>query len=886
MKRMILIDGNSLMYRAYYGTSNGVLMQNSKGLYTNAIYAFANMINSLVKEEYDNILVAFDAGKQTFRHEIMTDYKAGRSPMPDEFRVQIPYIKDYLDRMNISHYELPLYEADDIIGTFMAKAIKEGYHVDIYSSDKDLLQLVSPDSTVHLTKRGTSDLDDYTPEHFKEVFEIEYNQMVDLKAIMGDPSDNLKGIKGIGQKGAVKLLQEYGTLENIIAHKGEIKGKQGELIRESYEDALMCQKMTFINKESPVTITLDDTKYRPRDLYKLKELYTYLEFRGFLGAINKEIALIEQEGLFSEAFTPVFEHEVVKDYTVISNPYDLKDKLLPDSYLIIETDMYNYHKANILCIGLANDKGTFIIEPDLLDLSLDLQMFLADNNNKNTFDLKRAKVCLLKRGITLNGIEYDMMLASYILKPQIKNNDIAICANQFEYNLKYAEEIYGKGAKFKVPEKDILYSYVASKVLAIKNLKKEFIAKLQEYNQYDLLTKVEIPLAHVLAKMEFEGVYIDKDEMNVQRSKYKAEMDSLEQKIWTLAGKEFNIQSPIQLGTVLFEDLGLPASKKTKRGYSTDIDVLNYIKDKHEIVPYIIRYRAVCKIYNTYIEGLDEWIYEDGKIHTIFEQALTVTGRLSSIEPNVQNFPSRTDEGKMIRKFFIPSKKENYLFSADYSQVELRVLAHMADSNKLIDAFNDGRDIHAETAKAVFGVDNVTPELRRRAKAVNFGIVYGISAFGLSEGTDLTPKEAARFIETYFSIYPEIKEYMDKTVEFAKENGYVLTLLNRRRYIPELKSAVYMQREFGKRTAMNAPIQGSAADIIKMAMINIDKKFSELKLKSKMVIQIHDELVFEVMPDEKEMVERIVVSEMENAIKLKVRLDVDFGFGANLMEVH
>lgn len=868
MKRIILVDGNSLMYRAYYATAfTGNLMQNSKGLYTNAIYSFIKMFEHLACQEYDNILVAFDAGKQTFRHEILDSYKGGRSPMPEEMRVQIPHIKEYLHLMNIKEYQLPLYEADDIIGSMARLAINEGYHVDIYSSDKDLLQLVNPNTTVHLTKKGMTDLEDFTPEHVIEKYGLTYEQMVDLKALMGDPSDNLKGLPGVGEKTAIKLLQEYGSLNNLIENKDSVKGKLGEKVREFYNDAVTCQKMCTINRESPIEITLNDTIKMEPNFEKLNEFYRFLEFHSMLKKVN------------------VAPKVDANNYQVVEDIMELKKILLPNSYMIFETFDYNYHKSDLLAIGIHNHLGTFIIEPNLLDYSIDLRLFLSDENNKNIFDLKRAYVWLNEHGYHFGGVGYDMMLASYICAPSLKNIDFAIVCNHFEYHdINYDEDIYGKGAKHHVPEKDLLYGHIAKKCVALAKLKPVILEELEKNNQLNLLNDIEIPLATVLGKMEVNGMKIDLNELNRQKALYEEEIKKLEAEIYALAGMEFNIQSPKQLGEILFEKMGLPIVKKNKNGYSTDIEVLKYLEDKHPIIPLIMRYRTVTKLHQTYLEGMASQIYPDGKIHTIFEQALTTTGRLSSIEPNVQNIPTRTTEGKMIRKFFVP-EEGNWLFSSDYSQVELRVLAHMANVKLLSEAFNEGLDVHSETAKKIFKVDEVTSLLRRRAKAVNFGIVYGISAYGLAEGTDLTNKEAKEFIDAYFDLYPEIKHFMDQTVEFAKEHGYVVTLSNRRRYIPELKSPVYMQREFGKRTAMNAPIQGSAADIIKIAMINIDKEMVRNNLKSKMVFQVHDELVFEVLDEEKEILERIVTEEMEFAFKLNVPLEVDFGFGKNWMEV-
>ena len=647
MKRIILVDGNSLMYRAYYATAfTGNLMQNSKGLYTNAIYSFIKMFEHLVNQQYDNILVAFDAGKQTFRHEILDSYKGGRSPMPEEMRVQIPHIKEYLHLMNIKDYQLPLYEADDIIGSMAKLAMNEGYHVDIYSSDKDLLQLVNEQTTVHLTKKGMTDLEDFTPEHVLEKYGLTFKQMIDLKALMGDPSDNLKGLPGVGEKTAIKLLQEYESLDNLIANKENVKGKLGEKVREFYNDALVCQKMCTINCFSPIEIGLSDTERQEPNLEKLNEFYRFLEFHSMLKKVN------------------VAPKVDVNSYQVIDNPLSLKKVLLPNSYLIFETYEYNYHKSDLLAIGLHNNMGTFIIKPSLLEESLDLRLFLSDENNKNIFDLKRAYVWLAHHGIQLAGVTYDMMLASYICTPSLKNNDFAIVCNHFEYHeINYDEDIYGKGVKHHIPEDNILYGHVAKKCLALAKLKCQILNELEKNNQLALLNEIEIPLATVLGKMEVQGMKIDVLELQRQKELFETEIKKLESEIYQLAGLEFNIQSPQQLGEVLFEKLALPIVKKNKRGYSTDVEVLKYLEDKHPIISVIMRYRTVTKLHQTYLEGMEAQIYPDGKIHTIFEQALTTTGRLSSIEPNVQNIPTRTEEGKMIRKFFVP-EEGNWLFSS------------------------------------------------------------------------------------------------------------------------------------------------------------------------------------------------------------------------------
>ena len=874
MKRMILVDGNSLMYRAYYGMAAvGNLTTNSKGLYTNAIYAFARMINHLIASQYDAILVAFDAGKKTLRHEWMKDYKAGRAPMPDEFRMQIVYIKQFLEIMRIKQYEQPLYEADDIIGTMAKKAEEAGYQVDIYSSDKDLLQLITPNTTVHLTKKGMTDLEDYTPETFLEKYEINYNQFVDLKAMMGDKSDNLPGIPGIGEKKAIKYLKQFGSLDNIIDQRASISGADGVKINEGYEQALLCRKMATIITDFPINVTIEDTIKKPFDRDKLINFYQELEFKSLL----KEVAYDSNE---------ITEKTTKTDYEVVTDILCFKEILLPYSALIFETFEYNYHKSPLLAIGLKNRLGTFIIEPDMIYNSIDLQLFLADDNHKAIYDYKRAYVLLKRLGFELAGIDFDLLLASYVLNSSLGKEEFKGVSNYFNYDdVLYDEQVYGKGAKKTIPAKELLYQHIAKKVNCIYFLKNDCLAKLKESSQLELLTEIEIPLSKVLGKMEFNGISVNLEELERQKSFLETDIDELTKKIYDVSGEVFNISSPKQLGIILFEKLGIPYPKKKATSYSTDIEILQAIRLFHPIVDLIIEYRAKTKLYSTYIVGLREQIHGDNKVHTIFQQALTTTGRLSSVEPNLQNIPIRTPEGHLIRKMFVPENKSNILYSADYSQIELRVLASMADVKKLKEAFIAGDDIHAKTAKEVFNKAEITSEDRRRAKAVNFGIVYGISAFGLATDLGISNVEAANFIKRYYEVYPEIKDYMDNLIEFCTSNGYVKTLKNRIRYIPEINSKIYMQREFGKRMAMNAPIQGTAADIIKIAMIKIDKELESRNLKSKMLVQVHDELVFEVAYGEEDIIVELVRRNMQNAIDLDVPLLVDDSFGKNWYEV-
>lgn len=870
MKRMILVDGNSLMYRAYFGMAGvGNLTTNSKGLYTNAIYAFARMMNHLISSDYDAILVAFDAGKKTFRHEFMTDYKAGRAPMPDEMRMQIEFIKEYLDIMRIKRFEIPLYEADDIIGTMAKMGEDDGYHVDVYSSDKDLLQLISQNTTVHLTKKGMTDLKDFDINSFKEEYQIDYTQFVDLKALMGDKSDNLPGIPKIGEKKAIKYLLAYGSLDGIIEHKDEIKGADGENIRTYYEQALLCKKMATINTKSPINLTVNDILKKEINKERLIEFYQKMEFTSLLKEMSKDS---NNENI---------------EYKV-ADFLDLKSILVPNSTIMLEASDYNYHKSPILALGLVNEKGNFIIPLELIGQSIDLELFLADDkNHKFTYDYKRNYVLFKRLGYELNGIDFDLLMASYLINPSLGKEEFKVVCDSYEPSIAlYEENVYGKGSKKTIPSKEVIYDHLIRKCLTIHKLKAKVLNKLKELDQTSLLTDIEIPLSKVLAKMEFRGMKIDTTELERQRVSLEERITNISKEIYELSGHEFNISSPKQLGSVMFDELAIPYPKKNhKNGYSTDADILNSILMLHPIVSKILEYRMLTKLNSTYVSGIKEMIYPDGCVHTIFQQALTQTGRLSSVEPNLQNIPIRSEEGHLVRKMYVPKIKGNSFYSADYSQIELRVLAHLANVSKLIKAFNNDEDIHSETAKEIFGKNEITKEERRQAKVVNFGIIYGMSAYGLATDLRISNKEAQAFIEKYNSVYPEIDIYMKNVLKECSEKGYVKTVKNRIRYIPDINSKAFMQREFAKRTAMNAPIQGSAADIIKIAMIDVDRELEKNKLESYMVVTVHDEIVLEVKKGEEEMVQNIVRSKMENAMKLRVPLKVSDSFGANWYEV-
>lgn len=858
-KRVMLIDGSSFMYKAYFALAvTGNFMKNSKGLCTNAIYTFINMMTSILKNNPDKILVAFDAGKKTFRHDLCPTYKDGRAPMADEMREQIPYIKKYLDLMGIKRYEMPLYEADDIIGTMSKMAIENGYEVSIYSSDKDLLQLINDKAIVYKSNKGVNDLEEFTKEHFIEKYGFEPIKMIDFKALMGDPSDNLPGIKGVGEKTAAKLIIEYGSIEGIIENKDSIKGKMGELIRSSYNDAVMTKKMVTINTSSPIEITLDDIN-RSEESDDLIDFYKELEFNSFLKKTT---------------------------YTKIDDmKYSINDNFdkafISESAIHLEMIEENYHVANIIGIAISNKLGDFYFDSDIIENPEFISFIENENIKKYTYNSKRLIVALLYRNIEAKGIVFDLELASYLLDSKSTKSDFANLALTYSYDITLDEQIYGRGAKLALPNEVIYRNHIVKKSKAIIALMPILLEKLESQNQLTLFNDIEIPLSNVLAHMEYNGMKLDLDELNKQKRSLSKRIEQLKNDIYDVSGEEFNISSTKQLGTILFEKLNLPNGKKTKTGYSTDSDTLESIKYYHELPSLILEYRRLTKLYSTYIEGLEN-VCKNNFVHTIFLQTNTETGRLSSIEPNLQNIPIRTDEGALIRKIFIPAN--DYLVSMDYSQIELRLLAHIANVSEMIKDFNNGLDIHEETAKRILKKDSVTKSERQNAKAINFGIIYGMSSWRLANDLKISNQEAKDFIDSYFLNYSEIKKYMDETVEFAKENGYVCTIMNRRRYIPELNNPVFMVRESGKRNAMNAPIQGSAADCIKKAMVIVYDKISKLNLKSKLVSQIHDELIFDVTSDELDTILKIGKESMEHAFNLRVPLIVSSGYGKTLYD--
>ncbi len=871
MNTLVLIDGNSLMYRAYYATAySGNLMKTSTGIFTNALYGFVNMMNKVLEDySHTHMLVAFDAGKTTFRHEVLESYKDGRKPMPDEMRSQVNLIKKYLDLLGVKRLELPTYEADDIIGTLATLAEGDSFEkIHIITGDKDLLQMVNEKTIVHITRKGVTDIDSFDEAAVFAKYEVSPQQIVDLKGLMGDPSDNLPGIPGVGEKTAIKLLKQFETVENLVAHTDELKGKMKEKVEANVEQALLCKRMATIYKEVPLPVTFDDLRYEGPHTQELMDFFKEMEFNAFL----KKIQLEEKK-----------EVKPKQPIRIIHEEQELEGLTYQDSAIHVEVFEENYHQATILGIAVVNKDEAYYVPFDVFKKSEAFLAFLKDEQyKKSVFDVKRSRVALMWEGIELAGVDFDLLLATYILNPTNGSNEFKKVVMHYDYDeVPYDEEVYGKGAKRAIAKIEKVAEYALDIATAIFKLKETVLDRLKDQKQLELFEEMEMPLADVLASMEFDGMTLDLNGLAEMGDTLKSRIVSLESSIYEQAGTTFNINSPKQLGEVLFEKLELPVIKKTKTGYSTNADVLEKLRDAHPIIDLIMEYRTLTKLYSTYIEGLKKSCYADGKVHTIFNQALTQTGRLSSIEPNLQNIPIRLEEGRLIRRAFVPSHEGWLILGADYSQIELRILAHISNTESLIEAFTHGEDIHKKTAMDVFKVseEEMTSDLRRSAKAINFGIIYGMSAFGLSENLNITQKEAKKYIDHYLETYSGIHQYMEDTVKEAKFNGYVSTLFNRRRYIPELTQKNYAIRQFGERTAMNAPIQGTAADIIKKAMIDVYRVMKEKKVQSRLLLQVHDELIFEVPKEELDMMIELVTRTMEDVVELKVPLKADYSYG-------
>lgn len=868
MDKIILLDGNSLSYRAFYAMP---ALQNKSGLYTNSVYGFTLMLERMledIKPKY--ALVAFDKGKQTFRHKTYQDYKGTRDKTPSELVEQFGYVRELLDSYGIKYEEHFDYEADDIIGSYAKLAEKAGLEVIIISGDKDLTQLASDNITIYYTKRGVTEVDHYTPEFINEKYGLSPEQIIDMKGLMGDKSDNIPGIAGIGEKTAIKLLAEYKTVENVLDNIDNISGKKlKERLAEGKEDALLSKELATIFTEVPVENKLEDLTFS-ENRSKKKELFEKLEFVSFLKKLaeNDDVDVDGKEEKKLE----------------IINADEKTELSFENSSLHIECFTEDYHNSDVVNIAVYKDENVYIFSEDNFFENKFVRKYLESDAEKVVYDYKKILYIAKRNGISdMVGNVFDVKIAAYLLDVTVKTELDKIVFNTLGNIIKSEEEIYGKGVKRTLPTNEILYPYLAQVVKSIFDLKEIQSVRLKEENMDSLYKNIEVKVARVLANMEYEGIHVSKKALEDMSDELDERIKILEASIHTLAGSEFNIASPKQLGIVLFEDLGLPPVKKTKTGYSTSVEVLEQLQHSHEIIPLIMEYRVLTKLNSTYAKGLVKDITRKGKIHTRYEQTLTQTGRLSSVNPNLQNIPTRIEEGKKIRKAFIPASDDRVILSIDYSQIELRVLAHMAQDKGMIDAFTHDLDIHAKTASEVNGVslDEVTPTMRREAKAVNFGIVYGISDFGLSNNLGITRKRAKEFIDKYLETFSGVNKYMTDIVEFAKEHGYVETLYNRRRALPEINAKNKIVASLNARLAMNTPIQGTAADIIKLAMINAFDYIEKTKVDAKLLLQVHDELIFDVNKDVVDEFTIEMVKIMEEAVELDVKLKAEASSGSS-----
>ncbi|QYE98469.1 DNA polymerase I [Paraclostridium sordellii] len=876
-KTLVIIDGNSIINRAFYALPD---LTNRQGLHTNAIYGFTTMLFKII-ENYKptHISVAFDKKAPTFRHLEYKDYKAGRKKMPDELREQIEPLKNLLDAFKINRLELEGYEADDIIGTVSLKAEKEGYRVFIVTGDKDAIQLASKTTTTLITKKGVVEVDEFDFDEVMKRYEMTPNQFIDLKGLMGDKSDNIPGVPGIGEVTGIKLIKEFGSIENIIENVDSIKGSPRKKIEEHKELAIMSKRLATIIRDVPIDITIDDLSFGDYDKADVIEVFNELGFNSLISRVGENSDVESESDNINLSIKELVNiEEFIKD---VKSKKSLILKSIRKNGNILE--------KNLMTIYLSiNGEDIYYINEENIDKIKEL--LISDEIKKYGYELKDDYITLRPYGIFLNNMYFDISIAEYLIDSSSANYTYdSIAMNYFGQKIKSTEELLGKGVKAKKIEeleKEEIDKHIGNIINLVERVNPKMEDKLKSMDMDGLFYHVEMPLVEVLGYMEFEGVMVDKEKLVELGEEFKLSIDKLESEIYLLAGEEFNINSPKQLGVILFEKLELPVIKKTKTGYSTNAEVLERLRDKHEIIDKITEYRQIVKLKSTYVDGLINIINPiSHRIHSSFNQTITTTGRISSTEPNLQNIPVRLELGRNIRKVFI-ANKDCELVDADYSQIELRVLAHMSQDEHMIDAFNHDIDIHTKTASQVFGIDinDVTSEQRSAAKAVNFGIVYGISDFGLSQNLKIPVKEAKTYIDNYLNTYEDIKTYMDNTIEEAKKDGYVKTILNRRRYIPEINSGNVILKNLGKRLAMNAPIQGSAADIIKIAMVNVYKKLEEKNLKSKLILQVHDELIIDACEDEVEIVSKIVKDEMEHAVSMDVNLDVDLNVGKSWYE--
>jgi len=880
--KIIIIDGNSLINRAFYALP---LLSTKEGIYTNAVYGFTNMLYKIIEDYGPNyITVAFDRKAPTFRHVEYDAYKAGRKKMPEELAQQFPILKEVLEALRIHKIEIDGFEADDLIGTLVEHSENKGFNSIVVTGDKDALQLASNMTKILITKKGISSLDVYDTNEIIEKLGITPDQIIDLKGLMGDKSDNIPGVPGIGEKTALKLITEFKSIENILNNLDKVPNKKmREKLEEHASQALLSKRLATIVKDVPVEIDFEELRYKQPDYQRLVSIFNKLEFHSLL----RKIKVAEVD---------VLKVEVESNFVKMINNEDDLDILIEEiscaGYFCLKVLSEDDDVKNCTILGIAlsfNENDYFINTFKNPTLLKNFKAILEDENlTKFGHQIKSDILALRRNDIELMGIGFDTAIALYLLEPTRSNYDLNELSAEFlGETINHEADVLGKGKSKKSIfdiESEQLIRFAAKCCSSVEKLRSIFAKKLEELNLKKLYDEVEVPLIEVLADMEFQGFSVDKNVLIQIGENLSNKIEHLTAEIFLHAGEKFNINSTKQLGEILFERLGLPTLKKTKTGYSTDIEVLEKLKDKHPIIQAIIKYRHLVKLKSTYIDGLLAVINNrTKKIHSSFNQTVTATGRISSTEPNLQNIPIKMDDGREIRKVFIPSNEDYLLLDADYSQIELRVLAHITQDENLIEAFHTNQDIHTITAAKVFNIpiSEVTSLQRSRAKAVNFGIVYGISDYGLSENLQISRKEAQKYIHDYFNTYKGVKRYMEDVVLDGKNKGYVVTLFNRIRYIPELKSSNFNIRSFGERTAMNTPIQGTAADIIKIAMVKVYHELKRKKLKSKLILQVHDELIVEVHKSEIEETKDILMHNMENAVSLTVPLKVDMKLGIN-----
>ena len=880
-KRLIIIDGNSIINRAFYALPD---MTNSEGLHTNAVYGFTRMLFKIIDDyKPTHISVAFDMKAPTFRHKEFSEYKAGRKKMPNELGQQLQPLKELLDTFNIHRMEMAGFEADDLIGTVAKKAENDDFKVYIVTGDKDAIQLASNKTTTLITKKGVGEVEEYNYDSVVERYEMTPTQFIDLKGLMGDKSDNIPGVPGIGEKTGIKLIKEFSSIENLIENTNQLKGSVKKKIEENKDQAVFSKKLATIITDVPIEISLDELSYGDYDKNAVIE-----EFKKFgFNTLIKQVLAMDggnEESIVEEKIELNINH--LEDISAFKNEIEKTNKL----FIKTVSKVGNILEKNLIYVFVSADgKNIYYINDEELELIKDI--ISNEEIKKIGYNLKDDYLALKPYDIQLNNMFFDIAIGEYLIDSKSSTSyecsDIAM--KYLTKKIKSKEELLGKGAKakkFSDLELEELSTYFGEILNIVYNvypiMEKTFKEMDMEYLFYD----VEMPLVEVLGSMEYEGMAVDKNQLEELGNKFKEIISNLEEEIFTMAGEKFNINSPKQLGVILFEKLELPVIKKTKTGYSTNADVLEKLRDKHEIIDKITEYRQIVKLNSTYVEGLSNIINPiSGRIHSSFNQTITTTGRISSTEPNLQNIPVKTEMGREIRKVFI-AKDNCKLVDADYSQVELRVLAHMSDDEHMIDAFQHNMDIHSKTASQIFGVDinDVTSLQRSEAKAINFGIVYGKTDFGLAQDLNIPVPKAKAYIESYFANYDKIKVFMDEAIKNATDKGYALTIFNRRRYIPEINSSNFMVRNQGKRFAMNAPIQGSAADIIKIAMVNVFTRLKDENLKSRLILQVHDELIVEALEEEIDKVCSIVKEEMESAVNLQVHLDVDLNVGDSWFE--